>query len=291
MELFDNNFDFDFTEELEMGHSGPQGEGNTVSPCASNKLAKKSNSSEKRARATFYCFTFNNYLDLEAQFQETLKKICVKFYYGHEVGEHLTPHLQGFMHLKKRMRITEFNKLFNGRVHFEACKGSEKQNLEYCSKGTDIVTFGYPKPIKLIVPDRYWQKEIIDIITSEPNERTVHWYWEAKGGSGKSSFVKYCVVNHAAIFMSEGKYADIMYHVSQFDMDKHNLIMIDVPRSNGNHVSYKALEDLKNGLIFHSKYESGQKVFNSPHIFIFSNEEPDQGQLSADRWHIHKIVM
>jgi len=46
------------------------------------------------------------------------------------------------------------------------------------------------------------------------------------------------------------------------------------------------LESIKNGLIVNTKYETGSKLFNSPHIIVFSNMSPDVSAMSMDRWKI-----
>ena len=67
-------------------------------------------------------------------------------------------------------------------------------------------------------------------------------------------------------------------------MVKTNLVVFDLPRNNGNKISYSALESIKNGLIVNTKYETGSKLFNSPHIIVFSNMQPDVTAMSGDRW-------
>ncbi len=71
-------------------------------------------------------------------------------------------------------------------------------------------------------------------------------------------------------------------------------MVIDIPRANEGNVSYQAIEDLKNGALFSTKYESGMCVFNSPHVVVFANMAPDLNKLSADRWniiHLHDTVI
>ena len=60
---------------------------------------------------------------------------------------------------------------------------------------------------KLIVPiktiddsDLYdWEKEIIEIIKNEPDDRTIYWFWEPTGCTGKTTFAKYLYIKHGAI--------------------------------------------------------------------------------------------
>lgn len=60
----------------------------------------------------FYVFTLNNYTDAEV---DTLKKTVVDgrasyIIWGKEVGEQGTPHLQGYIELKKRYSIRQLKK-------------------------------------------------------------------------------------------------------------------------------------------------------------------------------------
>lgn len=98
-------------------------------------------------RKTFYCFTvFNLDEDAEKELNRQLGMLCVKYLYGKEkcptTGR---THFQGFLHLKKAMRITELKLI--GKPHLEACKGSEEQNIKYCSKDGQVVKWGFPKPL------------------------------------------------------------------------------------------------------------------------------------------------
>jgi hypothetical protein len=74
------------------------------------------------------------------------------------------------------------------------------------------------------------------------------------------------------------------------DMDACRGVFFDIPRSNRGNISYASLECIKNGMVCNTKYETGVKVFNSPHIFIFANFEPEEpDKLSADRWIITEL--
>jgi len=73
-------------------------------------------------------------------------------------------------------------------------------------------------------------------------------------------------------------------------MDRCNTVIFDVPRDNGNKISYKSVESIKNGMIYSPKYESKYKLFNSPHIIIFANEPPQLEKLSIDRWVVKEIT-
>lgn len=87
-----------------------------------------------------WCFTLNNYTQAElAKLKEDLTVECCEYaLIGKEVGATGTPHLQGFVNLKKKLRLNGVRKLISNRGHFERAKGTDADNKEYCGKGGDI---------------------------------------------------------------------------------------------------------------------------------------------------------
>lgn len=86
-----------------------------------------------------WCFTVNNYTDAdETLFQNLDTSYLI---YGREVGESLTPHLQGFLVLHKTARLSGMKKL-HPTAHWEASKGTAAQNRAYCTKDGNIFESG-----------------------------------------------------------------------------------------------------------------------------------------------------
>ena len=83
------------------------------------------------AQGRRWCFTLNNYSEEECELSEKLD--CNSIIVGKEVGECGTKHLQGFIKFKLPKRLAALKKL-SDRAHWEKAKGSDLQNLEYCSK-------------------------------------------------------------------------------------------------------------------------------------------------------------
>lgn len=238
-----------------------------------------------------YDFVLNNYTDDEvSQVKQTISKICKKGGFGFEVGECGTKHLQGYLHLIKKMRITAIHKLEGfARASLRAVR-NEEALIQYIQKDGNTWLYGFPKPIKIIQNLYPWQQEIEKLCHSEPDDRSIYWFYESTGNIGKSAFIKYMIVKYGVLFCSGGKMSDIMNLVFNQDMDNCNTVIFDIPRANRGHISYSALESIKNGMVCNTKYETGVKVFNSPHLIVFANfppEEPDL--LSHDRWKIFDL--
>ena len=267
--------------------------GNTINPPQSKKPIQS-------VQSKHLCFTFNNYdRDEIIILQKVFSELCFMYAFQEETGPGTeecpngTPHLQGVISLHKRARWSEFG--LSKKIHWEKTIDVKASYL-YCTKISTrtgeifLKNYTVPKVLQLCIPDKPWQLEILDLIKSTPDNRKVYWYWSVAGGLGKSQFCKYLLAKHNCVFIDEGKKGDIMNCVYNQDMDRDNVIVVfDVPRENGNKVSYKSIESIKNGMIFNSKYETGYKLFNSPHVVVFANEPPDKKCLSTDRWVIKQL--
>lgn len=92
-----------------------------------------------------YCFTYNNPpLDL-GPFRDFLTSYCTYAIYGHELAPLTgTPHLQGYVQLKEKERLTGLAKKMSG-CHLSIAKGGWESNRDYCSKdATGVWTWGSP---------------------------------------------------------------------------------------------------------------------------------------------------
>lgn len=253
----------------------------------------KVNKSKQISPSKRWCFTFNNYT--ESEYEDTIK-VCSsnssKYIVGKEVGESGTPHLQGYIEFEKKIRPKS---LFNNKIHWEASKGSREDNLKYCSKDNNYICIGLRITIPIrclkIVQFYPWQLELYNLAITVPDDRSIFWIWDESGNKGKSAFAKYMCINHDALCV-DGKANDIFNGIANFKEDKGyypEIVIVDCPRHNIGYMNYGAIEKVKNGLVFSGKYESKQMIFNSPHVIIFANSEPEIEKYSADRWIIKKI--
>lgn len=259
-----------------VGNGLEAGEGNT------------NTSPARTVPSRFWCFTLNNYTKVE---METLEAVCnaknIEYCFGEEIGAQGTPHLQGFIKSKKNIRPSETFK--NKRIHWEKCKGNEQQNLNYVKKDGVVhtnMTVTVKDPMDgLELFD--WQRDILDLVNTAPDQRSIHWYWDEQGCTGKTTFAKHLCLKHDAIYVN-GKAADVKFAIAEMNK-KPKVVIFGFPRSSEDYVSYASLEEVKDGMFFSTKFESGMSLFNPPHVIVFANFAPDERKLSKDRWHIVKI--
>lgn len=86
--------------------------------------------------------------------------------------------------------------------------------------------------------------------------------------------------------LKTGKESDMCYAINE---DK-SIFLLDVPRSRMEFLQYSVLEQLKDRMVFSTKYNSQMKILRSPtHVVVFCNEHPDETKLSADRYNVINI--
>jgi len=258
---------------------------------ANGQLGQTGGNTKPQSRYTRTCFTLNNYTTEE--YTHILGQLdSHKYIIGKEIGENGTPHLQGYVRWCNRPRFEQLTAI-NKRIHWERARGNENQNIEYCSKdGNYITNLDVPEPLDQVELSKEWQLELLQKFEKKADYRTINWYWDCCGNTGKSMFVHYCLINHPEyLCINKGKYNDMINQVYNRAIIKKPIrsVIIDIPK-NMTTLSYSALEDIKNGNIINSKYETGSIAINSPHIVVFCNFEPALENFSMDRWNIIKLV-
>jgi len=126
-----------------------------------------------------------------------------------------------------------------------------------------------------------WQDEITTYIKQhQGNDRQVIWLSDVVGNSGKSYLAKYLTLNHGAIVFNH-----TIENAVSFAYNEEPLVIFDFTRSTHlDQISYNCIEQLKNGNLFSTKYESRVKLFQPPTVVCFSNTLPPKNKLSLDRW-------
>lgn len=83
------------------------------------------------SKSRVYCFTLNNYTDLE--YTAITEMDCRYLVVGKEVGDSGTPHLQGYIYLDNPRSLSSMKKEMP-RAHLETAKGTPLQGSQYCKK-------------------------------------------------------------------------------------------------------------------------------------------------------------
>jgi len=248
-------------------------------------------------------FTWNNYpKDAIALLETRLNQICEKFVFQEEIGAiEGTPHLQGSIVLYKKMRWSEFK--LPKEINWRRTKYVDK-SFAYCckewTKNGKCIMKGYKikKKLRTNITELYeWEEFIIALCEMEPDERSIWWFYDKEGGAGKTEFTKWYwnEYKEKCLVCCGGGAKDIacMFSIQEkensFDLNDDIVCIFNLTRSTEG-ISYKAIECVKDGMLFSPKYESNCLIFNHPHVIIFSNQLPDVSKLSEDRWNIYRLL-
>lgn len=221
-----------------------------------------------------------------------------------EVGDSGTPHIQGCIKYKLQKDMGYMKQKYP-RAHLEVCRKWD-ESVQYCGKADSRAEGGTtwtsathyaaglwdPLAGKELYP---WQRHLVSKMEDyTPEMRSIYWYWEDVGNTGKSSFCKHIQIDGAfnSVYVY-GKTADVACllakkrEVAKSPKDMPSIIFYDCPRTGV--VNYHMLEMIKNGLFMSGKYESSTVTMNPPFIVVLANFPPIPRQLSADRLKVYKI--
>lgn len=96
------------------------------------------------SQSKFWIFTLNNPSEDEEQHvTDFLGSNVVRYgIFGREVGDSGTPHLQGFVILRRSQRLSYLRARLSTRAHFEIAVARPEQARDYCKKDGDFEEFG-----------------------------------------------------------------------------------------------------------------------------------------------------
>jgi Putative viral replication protein len=142
----------------------------------------------------------------------------------------------------------------------------------------------YPTPPAMGLDYRPRQQRLADRLDGEPDDRKILFVVDPVGNSGKSWFAtQYALTNPARVqLLSIGRREDLSFALNEQCV----VFIFDFPRSSQEFMPYTFLEQLKDGRVFSTKYESRMKTFKTPWVVVMTNEYPDMSKLSQDRYDI-----
>jgi len=96
------------------------------------------------SRSLHWCFTLNNYVEEEdvPRISAWCEQEAKYWIIGRETGESGTPHLQGYVSLRRRCTFAYVSGKLSSRAHIQRAAGTARQNRVYCSKGGNFVEGG-----------------------------------------------------------------------------------------------------------------------------------------------------
>lgn len=232
-----------------------------------------------------------------------LHEYCEDFIVQLEKAESGLLHYQMYLNMKDKIRPKTLAIKWEGLglhgIELSASSNAGKEALKrYAMKDESRVAGPWGKKKIYMGEDlptdqqlMAWQKDIIAYIGHDPHDREILWLWEPEGGIGKTKFCKLLQAKHGAGVISWGNSGDILYAVN--NMGPKSVYVFDLTRTKSDKIGdsevYAALEQVKNGMVFNTKYESKTMLMAPPHVIVFSNEKPDTEKMSKDRWTIKRI--
>ena len=261
-----------------------------------NTKSKPQDSAKKR-----WCFTLHNYTSISINRLNSLfSSNKSKYIFSEELGKSgETPHLQGYFECHTKKRFTALQKMFKlldvSGIHLQGANGNREEQIIYITKEggkcygnlipQDIYCEEPCEKLKFLVDE-------MELYNHGKGDRLIHCVVDEVGGLGKTEFARWCCLHLGGCIVSGGKAADMKNQIVEYmkiNVVPPRYIIMDIPRTNLDYLSYQGIEDVKNMLFYSGKYEGAMVVGNKPFVLMLMNEYPKIENLSNDRWRIYKI--
>lgn len=252
----------------------------------------------------------------EGDIMNSLKDIAKHFVFQLEESSTGYVHFQGRLSLIKKKRKSEKHILLNLLpIKFEYLEPTTnpdyfKGDNFYQMKLDTRIAGPWDErsvPKELFIPRQYqglleklrpFQQTIWDSVEQfEP--RIINMIYCPHGNMGKSVIASLCELHGKGVDLPPCNDADKLIQSMCDIVGPHgmkirdpNPVFIDMPRAmNKDRLCgiYTAIEQIKKGKLFDTRYKYQAWWIHSPQIWVFSNIEPDLSLLSGDRWRIWSI--
>jgi len=235
-----------------------------------------------RSDARFYCMK-----DADGRYDETWN------WPGHK-GRPKGSKTYQFGHWKpdvnsRKLAIVKLNqaidtaKTFDELINNDDVSGTLKTSMNYARARYNAKAAPKQEGVQL----RAWQVALMNELVTTPNDRKIIWYVDEDGGKGKTFMSRFLYANHGAAILG-GRGKDMFYAYKN-----EKIVIFDLSRAATGEdgqvwdFDYEAMESIKDGLFFNTKYESGARYREEPaHVIVFANGWPLMDKLSLDRWDI-----
>lgn len=261
-------------------------------------MAKKTNN-----QCVVFDFTLSeSYCTNHKDLIKTLKPWCKKYCFQLEKGDTGYIHYQGRVSLLKKRRQCELRKVMKDvdtlkHARWSVTSNGGKGDLFYILKADTKLSGPWadtdpyiPRQVREMKDLRPFQRTIIES-ADVWDTRHINVVYCPKGNIGKSRLTAYMRAHQLGRALPPiNDYKELMGVILCVPVSK--LYIIDMPRAMKKDKLggfYSAIESLKDGYAYDTRYTFKEKNFDCPQVWIFSNNLPDFNLLSRDRWIIYEV--
>ncbi|AXB22596.1 replication associated protein [Alces alces faeces associated smacovirus MP78] len=134
------------------------------------------------------------------------------------------------------------------------------------------------------------QKKILEEVNDQ-GDREIDVYFDPRGNNGKTWLTIHLYERGRALVVPRANTTAeklSAYICSSYNGEEY--VIIDIPRSRKiTPEIYEAIEEIKDGLVFDSRYSGRSRNIRGVKLIIFTNKRLDLTKLSNDRWRLHAI--
>lgn len=136
-----------------------------------------------------------------------------------------------------------------------------------------------PRQLEFGEPNSDWQRNLIDELEGEPDDRRVTFVVDCEGGKGKTWMCRYLLTKRPVDVqvLGIGRKNDLAHMVDETK----TVFLFNIGRNQMEYLSYAILEELKDRLVVSTKYSGSTKLLKPCHVVVFSNEHPDMTRLTS----------
>jgi hypothetical protein len=151
-----------------------------------------------------------------------------------------------------------------------------------------------PRQYEGIIDNLYHFQQVIWDSVPNRDYRTINAIIDHVGHRGKTSFAELMEIYGRGYVITPLK--EVSQMVCNILMDNDNrdpgCFIFDIPRGlkqDDLRSMYAGIEQIKNGIVFDTRYHYKTYDFHSPAVWVFTNTKPPMSLLSADRWKLWEI--
>lgn len=235
-----------------------------------------------------------------------LESNCKKWTFQGERGSTGYEHWQGRFSLKVKKRKTDLLKLIAPGMHISPTSNENKKNMFYVMKDETRISGPFSDTDRdIYIPRQYrgivdnlmpFQQTIWDS-ANEFDPRTINLIIDFEGNNGKSTIASVVDLYQRGIDLpcvNDAK--QLIEATCDILMGRQErtpgIVFLDMPRAMKQDKLrgiYTALEQIKKGKVVDLRYHYKEWWFDSPQIWVFTNEPPKLKWLTRDRWKLWSI--